>query len=534
MEESGTEKKELKMDDYIPKVLTELKKIREKEGEWCDDDYHRGSKSEKFLLTCEALETFFTPMDLYPSKPLDVLKKQEVKLSRSILDPELLKEDLNYLMDIIEREGWPPAPYLKVEQLVEFKNGEKKEFKKGITDFVDSASFAFTSLVDAILYFNKFYPNKLEEEFKNKILKYAKESLQWLVDNVYEVEKDGQKFAYYTGRGKESKIEKEDISSFKKASIYFTYTGLVALTYTKSYKDILNLSEEELDQYTDIIEELMRWLFSIILETNEGVTIDYPGLKFNENFSSPEGLFVYILMSDYYCSDAGIEVLDKKKKRDKLVGVAKKLLEIRKDRDMYGLLTSGGAHRVPVDSPKPLLYPDRYISSLVLATFSYLSTYLYSFGRSLSSEEKEILGNLNKTVDSVYKELLSVANAKYEDGDVFATDSILWAEHYFQMYLNQRAIESLTLYSLYKNKSSAKYMIDIRISESELKEIIAGALSETLEDSVKEFKSSIVRGLTPSIIGRFKKNSIVKVIEAPKREEAEKVTKEIKKNPEIK
>ena len=465
-------------------ALKALKNVRKKnpEHKWIDDS-RVGEKMEGpgFIKTCEALECFFTPLDVYPD-PL----KEEYEL-----DTDILKEDLGYIMDTIDNEGWPPSPYFDPKLF-----SEEGKFQKGKTDFTDAVSFALTTLIDAYLYINRFYEDDptFNEAFKEKLLKYAKDSLQWLVENVYSEKSDGKEYAYYSAlESKNYPIEKNN----NYASIYFTYTGAVALAYAVKYNKELNLSKEEIDNIVSILNKLRDWLFSTAIFINDDFALFYKSLSANENFDKSELLFIYIILADSAFKDAGLKSPNDDEYSKKIVNMVKVLNNIYSITDERTSVINGGEHKIsqlkqPTSTKSPS-YTDRYLNFLMLEAFVYAFREIQKI-----DAEKDFLQNIFRTIDELHKDLLERANASFQLPDGSKEHGLWGQEGVFTIYLNERAIESLTEYSPFnKNIESRRYFALGNIKEVDLRKLIYKGVITALESS------SIRDQIIDEVLARF-------------------------------
>lgn len=310
------------LDEKVFTALRNLRGIRMDNGAWVDASEKEGAG---FIKTCEALECFFTPLDLYSGSKSNVPK----------IPLNIIKKDLTYILDTIDQQGWPPSPYLFPDELL-----GKEGFKKGETDFTDAVSFAFTTLIDGALYLEKFYQDKIDEDFKKRMILHANESLQWLKDNIYLEEVDGNKFAYYGAFG--SKYDEKG-AGFNHAGIYFTYSGAVALAYAVEHKGLLDLSSDEINTIKADLNGLRNWLFSTVIEEQDGTfKLDYSSFSYNESFPVHESLFIYVILADSAYRSGGIK--PENDNINKLIGMANSLVGIYKDPDKYGYLLTGGSH----------------------------------------------------------------------------------------------------------------------------------------------------------------------------------------------
>ena len=449
-------------------ALKALRNVRKKnpEHKWIDDSKVGEEKTEGpgFIKTCEALECFFTPLDVYPD-PL----KEEYKL-----DADILKEDLDYIMDTIDSEGWPPSPYFDPKLF-----SEEGKFQKGKTDFTDAVSFALTTLIDAYLYINRFYEDDptFNEAFKEKLLKYAKDSLQWLVENVYSEKSDGKEYAYYSAlESKNYPIEKNN----NYASIYFTYTGAVALAYAVKYKKELNLSKEEIDNIVSILNKLRDWLFSTADFIKGSFIVYYRDFSANENFDKPQLLFIYIILTDSAFKDADLKSPNDDEYSKKIVNMVKVLNSIYSITDERTNVINGGEHKIsqlkPTSTKSPL-YTDRYLNFLMLEAFVYAFREIQEIGA-----EKDFLQNIFRTIDELHKDLLERANASFQLPDGSKVDGLWGQERVFTIYLNERAIESLTEYSSFnKNIENRRYFALGNLEEEDFRDMISQGVKTALE-----------------------------------------------------
>ncbi len=461
-------------------ALRALKIVRERSHQWIDDSKtESGIEGAGFIKTCEALECFFTPIDIYP----EALGKEYV------LDADVLKEDLTYIMKTIEKEGWPPSPYFDPHTF-----SEEGKFQKGKTDFTDAVSFALTTLIDGYLYINKFYSNEdiFDSAFKENLLRYAKESLDWLVENVYfEKDEGGAECAYYSGLG--SKNWPEGIK-FKGASIYFTYTSVIALAYAVKFRNELGLSDEYVDKLHRILSALRYWLFSTTMSIKGKFTVYYDTLSMNESFEKPQILFVYIMLSDFaFTMDAGLKSKNEEEYTEKIQNMIKTLNAVYNSDDRLDLI-SGGSHKVRIRSDdKPLDYSDRYLSFLMLEAF----VYAYRVVKSIKGE-KELLEEIYKTIEDLHRNLLDNANAVFELTGYGEVKGLWGQERVFMIYVNERAIESLTEYG--KFSAEMETFISLTgLSREQFRSIIFQGVRRSLESW------AILNQITNDVLATFDK-----------------------------
>lgn len=426
--------------------LEALLYIRLTEGKWNDSENEPG-----ILRNLEAFSCFGSPAYYY-----DKLKILDRRFEIIKVPEDALISDINNVIKRVNEVGYPPEPYLDSEM-----RKFNIKYQKGKTDFVDTASFISSSILDLMEYYEVVY-NK-EIELSENLLKVLKDSLDWLVKNAIDM---NGKVAWSWG----NKDFSESIPS-----VYFTWSAVVALSYAVSSK-YSPLSDVEKSKIKSLLAAVGKWIEDIIADD-----VDFPGERwrikyprFSDTFNGKaESLLVYVVSIFDWLSQIDIEV-----QRDVIYKILKTILDIYRKSQMWRF--EGGSHIILIPpeitdgkTTFMLEYEDRACEYLLL---SALSWYYMKHNEKKYIIEDSDYQDLENLIEELRKKLIN-------DRDPVKK---LWKKDGFLLYLTQRAIEAITTY--------LRYVYPYKGIELSLQDIVKLAVESALEE------------MKPNLIEKIHKN----------------------------
>ncbi len=418
------------MIDDIEAALTTLRNRRLETGSWTDKDETTG-----LVKTAEALECFFTPHLVLK----DQLSRAERKFQFTALDAEVLIQDLDYLVDIVDKEGWSPSPYLD-------KDLRRIGYNPGVTDFTDSVSFITTALLDGIEYFEDLY-GELPAEKRQRYVRQIGKGVRWLVENAIT---EGEHVCWSSCR--------RTPESKQYAGIYFSYTAAIALN------DTLQQRKVEIPVESEVAQRLLigchEWMRSMVRYMDKEHGEKIPA----EDFTNPASLLVYVLPVMQTVEDLVDPAL--------LLEILEKLSQVYNDNrdELFDMGRHTAVFRLgdtKLDTP----YEDRTVVYVMLEGMSWAHGFLSSRGEGRSpGAAPQLMKSLRGTIEEIRRELLK----KQDQNEKLR----IWDAGSFEIYKTQRAIEALTYYmnvfGIEQLEPKAKVITD--------SEIIQRAVAATLRE----------------------------------------------------
>lgn len=360
--------------------LERLASIREQTEEWSDSEQEEEDQSCVFK-TMEGLEPFFLANHFFP-----------VKFSRLIVKEELLLEDLNRVIETIDKDGFSSSPYLYVREEAEF---------------VDAAALALRLMLMISEFINKtlLKSDTKWTELLLKVSNVANKAYEFILKNGL-WDKQGMRWAG------------TELHALKKTSycnVYFTQEAVRSLVYCVGKKEPFSIGEDE--KTIEAIKDACRWLLGRVVDNSifgdEGKTKG----EINNTFYGLNGLFDSY---DYLEERQKMLVLD----------VFTKFVETvsRGDEDLSWL----NYMDVPLKGyPKPIIYDDR-------SGYGNILTVLCK-GRDIFREES--------VIDKRFFEILALWYRTLTNQRDPSTS--LWDQGRFLICLTARAIEGLLYFSKY-------------------------------------------------------------------------------------
>jgi hypothetical protein len=343
------------------------------------------------LKTCEGLEAFLIPLAglfEYPEAGRMESTNQELRESNIL---QYVKE----LLGRLKKEGFAPSPYLD-DQL------GKEYHPNSDTDFVDTASFVITTVLDLRRYFRK-RGKQLDSLLSVELDSELEKGVKFLLESARD--EDGR-VSWWAGKGATS------------GHVYFTYTAVIALSQFCESKD-----RGKADSMLKDVQPLLPKVKSWIMYCHKGNR--WPSSE--RNLSDTHIIYtIYALLS----------LLALKADKDEDVkpvfrsAVEEIISEWNKgtDPDINNEFFNPVSHRLPFRvGPKTVGYEDR--STLCVG----LSALARSYGH--AQVDNSALGNATK---SMFAYLI---NERLPDGT--------WYRPNFEFYYTQRAIEAVTDFGIH-------------------------------------------------------------------------------------
>ena len=436
--------------------LKELLKIREKEGKWVDNEDQVG-----ILKTLEALTCFASMSNYY-----DNLRRLDSSFNLVKIPEEILKDDIESILSDIEEIGYPPYPYLK-------EDFDKNNIvvQKGKTDFTETVAFVVTTFLDLLEYANIVY-KKSKFLHKNtplykKLLDNIKNGVEWLKNNAI-IDEDGESIYWSWGR--------RDVSNIP--SVYFTWNAVVALSESVQSR-FSPISEDEKEGIKELLRGVSKWLNKIIVKDEDFPERDRYRIKyrrFGDSFSGRhESLLIYITSIIDWLRQAEVYVNE-----ELILKVLKTVVDFYKSGEANVKFKSGQhllrleKEITDLDHPINLEYEDRSFDYVMV---SALSWYSWAFN------EKRVL----IIEEDLYKQVIDfVTPVAYERVvKMRREDNKLWSQEEFNIYLTQRALESIV--------SFLRYVYPYTVQRSlTTKQAVELAVKETLKEIVPEIEERLI------------------------------------------
>lgn len=393
----------------LRETLEGLLNIRLQKNQWDDSENEPG-----LLRTLEALTCFGSPAYYYETLKIFDRRFEIIKIPE-----EILVSDLKYILEIYERKGFPPSPYLDSEFA---KLGI--DYEKGKTDFTDTVSFFSTTMLDLMEYFEVVYKKEIPEY--QKVQQALKDAIDWLINNAIQINDS----VYWTWGAKNIA---ENIPS-----VYFTWSATVALSYISQSK-YSPLSENDKRRIISLLQGVAKWI-SVIIEEDP----NFPNQRWRINYQRfddteagrKEALLIYIMSINDWLSQIGI-MIDPKI----LKSVLNTVLDIWRSGQMFRF--EGGDHLIILPPSATRLkksvmleYEDRSYEYLLL---SVLCWFYMAHKENKFPLSQNDFNDLDIFIDELRKKLLA-------DRDPITK---LWKKDSFLLYLTQRALEAIMTYMRY-------------------------------------------------------------------------------------
>jgi len=444
------------MFDIPADSLKELLKIREKEGKWIDNENQVG-----ILKTLEALTCFASMSNYY-----DNLRRLDSSFNLVKIPEEILKDDIESILSDIREMGYPPYPYLK-------EDFDKNNIvvQKGKTDFTETVAFVVTTFLDLLEYANIVYKKSKflhkDTPLYKELLDNIKNGVEWLKNNVI-LDEDGESI-YWSWSGK-------DISNIP--SVYFTWDAVVALSESVQSR-FSPISEDEKEGIKELLRGVSKWLSKIIVKDEDFPERDRYRIKyrrFGDSFSGRhESLLIYITSIIDWLRQAEVYVNE-----ELILKVLKTVVDFYKSGEANVKFKSGQhllrleKEVTGLDHPINLEYEDKSFDYVMV---SALSWYSWAFN------EKKVL----IIEEDLYKQVINfVTPIAYER--VVKTrreDNKLWSQDEFNIYLTQRALESIISFLRYVYPYTVQRLLTT-------KQAVELAVKETLKEIVPEIEERLI------------------------------------------
>jgi hypothetical protein len=394
----------------LREALESLLNMRVQEGKWNDSENEPG-----LLRNLEAISCFGSPAYYFERLKIFDRKFELIKIPEDILTT-----DLRSILKTVDELGYPPQPYLDAD--VNGKYGIP--YAKGKTDFVDTASFFSSGLLDLMEYYEVVY-NKEIPNYK-EVSRYLKDSINWLVENALVSEK-GVSWSWG------NKNLSEAIPS-----VYFTWSAVVALSYAIS-SIYCPLADAEKERIKTLLSGVAKWIVEIIKEDPDYPKtrwrINYP--RFSDTFSGKhEAFLVYIISIIDWLNQIEIDV-----PKDTSLKVISTILDIYRKNQMWRFEGLNHLILLPPEitgSKKSIVieYEDRSCEYLLMGALSWF--YMMHNEKKILLDDNDF-NDLETMIEELRKKMISERDPIKK----------VWKKDGFLLYLTQRAIESITTYFRY-------------------------------------------------------------------------------------
>ncbi|MDQ1352153.1 MAG: hypothetical protein QG657_2459 [Acidobacteriota bacterium] len=360
--------------------LERLASVREQTEEWSDSEQEEEDQTCVFKIM-EGLEPFFLANHFFP-----------VEFSRLIVREEVLLEDLNYVIETIDKDGFSPSPYLYVREDAEF---------------IDSAALALRLMLMVGEYINKTMLKSDAKwvELLSKVSMVANKAYEFILKNGFS-DKHGLRWAG---------TELHFIKKTSYCNVYFTQEAVRSLVYCVRQREPFSVGDSE--KTIDVIKESCRWLLGRVDENtifgDEGKTKG----EINNTFYGLNGLF------------ESYDYLEERQKTVVLDVFTRFVERVNQGDEELSWLNY-------IDVPlkgylKPIIYDDR-------SGYGNILTVLCK-GRDIFREESVIDKRFFEILALWYRSLINQRDP----------NTSLWDQGRFLICLTARAVEGLLYFSKY-------------------------------------------------------------------------------------
>ncbi|MCX6579520.1 MAG: hypothetical protein NT166_04990 [Candidatus Aminicenantes bacterium] len=406
--------------------LERLSSVREQTEEWSDSEQEEEDQSCVFK-TMEGLEPFFLANRFFP-----------VEFSRLIVKEELLLEDLNRVIETIDKDGFSPSPYLYVREEAEF---------------VDAAALALRLMLMVGEYINKtlLKSDTKWTELLSKVSMTANKAYEFILKNAFS-DKQGIRWAG---------TELHAIKKTSYCNVYFTQEAVRSLVYCVGQKEPFSIGEDE--KTIGVIKDACRWLLARVDDNtifgDEGKTKG----EINNTFYGLNGLF------------ESYNYLEERQKKVVLDVFTRFVEKVNRGEEELSWLNYID---VPLKGyPKPIIYDDRSGSGNILTVLCK--------GRDIFRDESVIDKRFFEILALWYRSLVNQIDP----------NTLLWDQGRFLICLTARAIEGLLYFSKYgepvKYELSEQQMLEAlkkTLASSQIQQIFLREISKLGGDLKEENK----------------------------------------------
>lgn len=391
----------------LQETLAALREIRDSQKGWHDSTEETG-----LIKSAEGLECFFTPYLLLQKK----IDEVDPNTQLITLDPNTIITDLDDIVDNVEKIGWAPTPYMDLQFGAIFPDG----YQPKVTDSTDAVSFVVTTIIDGLNYFEQLH-GPLPQDKQSRYINTVLEGTKWLQQNAFIV-KSATERAFWTSGQLES-------DSDRLASMYFTYTAVVAIDAVLTETRYLPTLAPEKEELKELIRKSYHWLESCVVLDSDGFA-SVPGLGGTEAID-PQALLTYVLP----ICQAAQELIDPDRLVPFLLPAVRTLVAVyQKDR----IILEGGNHNIVVSinrRQRRIPYEDRTLKYVLMEGLCWAYEYLDEHP-SPDSERGNLIEDSKFTIEEMRQEVLGRRS----------TATQTWDGASFEIYLNQRAIEAISSY----------------------------------------------------------------------------------------
>lgn len=407
--------------ELIRRSLRRLADQRRGQKQWQD----KGKSGPGLLKTFEALEAILTP----------VLVLNDLTLAPDAVQ-ELIEEDLRSLVADIEQDRWVPEPYL-YSALRQRSVEARVPFEKQDSWCVDAASFAVTTFLDGLEYFD--------------IIRTAARPARGRIDKAEEATELRDRLDRAIGAGvawlTEQSLTADDQTQWTwgsrmagRPSLYFTYSAAVALSAylqasdPKRKKPVVPGDSALRERAGKCLAGAANWITRSTLPIDEKnkdiVGIMDAALRGTEEPYEEQaflgwGLGILEAHSRASGTNPGPEVL---------LPIAKTMVELHRSNEYRELFTQSYYHVIELRGLSEK-YEDRTLIFLAVRGVSWIVSVL----REMPGIPADLLAALDRMVVSLFQEIINDQDAGTK----------LWSAGRFEIYRTQRSLEALSYVAHY-------------------------------------------------------------------------------------
>jgi len=403
--------------ELIRKSLRRLADARRTDQGWQD----KGKSGPGLLKTLEALEAILTPVNVLSDLTLAPDAVQQ-----------LIEDDLRALVTEIEKDRWVPEPYL-YSTLKEKCADARVPFEKQDSWCIDAASFAVTTFLDALEYFEKIRvgagPSRGKDvkpengtDLRERMIGTITIGVTWLTEQAISADNQTQ----WTWGSRMA----------GRPSLYFTYSAAAALSAyiqdsdPKQKKRIIPANAALRERAEKCLLGAYTWTVQStrpLDEKNQDIVgIMDPALRGTEEPYEEQAFLVWGLgILEAYCTATGVHP-----EVEILLPIAKTMVNLHKSNEYRELFTQSYYHVIELRGLTEK-YEDRTIIFLAARGVSWVISELRQVPDKIPSA---LLVSLEEMIVSLYREIINDQDAGTK----------LWSAGRFEIYRTQRSLEALS------------------------------------------------------------------------------------------
>lgn len=434
---------------YINEKIGLMIDKRRRDGKWIDIE----EDEVGLLKTLEALSAV-----LSVGGQKEEIERVWPEFKPRVLEEDMLEEDIKGVLDEVEQYGYAPIPYFTIKRGIGKGQSPFKEYEKGKTDFVDSASFVLTTMVDVKSYYKNIYGKKIPKDLSDRVGREMRSAFEWLVSNA--VDKEGKVYWLWGNREVlEEAAKSGNVDFYRTPYVYFTWSAVVALAY---YGLSEYASAEDRERVRGILEGVVKWFDEILVYSEEEgrYVVNYSGMYDVDNdFRDANLIFIMNALEWIYSFRSKLMRSEGKTLSQIKLGEDMTSIFVRALLPLYDFLERstfitlrGGKHDIALPNSlvredfrkSAIEYEDRACEVLLITALAWAySVVSYKQFDNAVEEVEKLKGvkeeKLKEFIGSLYRERIL-------DNEFMGEKKLgggLWPRDGYSIYYTQRVIESL-------------------------------------------------------------------------------------------